>query len=113
MPGGKPADKCVERGEVLATWLGAAPGGVSARAPDAAAATAAPSPVYLRVRVDADAMAQFSYSLDNKTFIPAGQPFKAGVGRWVGAQLGLFSTVPATAAAKNAWADIDYFRITP
>jgi beta-xylosidase len=113
MPGGKPADKCVERGEVLATWLGAAPGGVSARAPDAAAATAAPSPVYLRVRVDADAMAQFSYSLDNKTFIPAGQPFKAGVGRWVGAQLGLFSTVPATAAAKNTWADIDYFRITP
>jgi beta-xylosidase len=88
-----PPDKCAERSEVMAT---------------VPAATA-----YLRVRVDADAMAQFSYSLDNKTFIPAGQPFKAGVGRWVGAQLGLFSTVPATAAAKNAWADIDYFRITP
>jgi hypothetical protein len=88
-----PPDKCAERSEVLAT---------------VPAATA-----YLRVRVDADAMAQFSYSLDNKNFIPAGQPFKAGVGRWVGAQLGLFSTVPATAAAKNAWADIDYFRITP
>jgi beta-xylosidase len=88
-----PPDKCAERSEVLAT---------------VPAATA-----YLRVRVDADAMAQFSYSLDNKNFIPAGQPFKAGVGRWAGAQLGLFSTVPATAAAKNAWADIDYFRITP
>ena len=89
-----PPEKCVERSEVLATVP--------------AAATA-----YLRVRVDADAMAQFSYSLDNKTFSPAGQPFKAGVGRWVGAQLGLFSTVPAAAGGKNVWADIDYFRITP
>ncbi|WP_082616552.1 glycoside hydrolase 43 family protein [Massilia sp. Root418] len=88
--------KCVERSEVLATLPGTA-------------ATA-----YLRVRVDADAVAQFSYSLDNKDFIPAGQPFKASVGRWVGAQLGLFSTVPATAGGKkNAWADVDYFRITP
>jgi beta-xylosidase len=97
-----PADKCQERSEVLATL----PAGTAGSA-------AASSPAYLRIRIDADAMAQFSYSLDNKTFTPAGQPFKAGVGRWVGAQLGLFSTVPATAASKNAWADVDYFRVTP
>ncbi|KQV90293.1 glycoside hydrolase [Massilia sp. Root351] len=100
-----PADTCQERSEVLASLPAGAAG--------ASAAAAATGPVYLRLRVDAGAMAQFSYSLDNKTFTPAGRPFKASVGRWVGAQLGLFSTVPATAASKSAWVDVDYFRVTP
>jgi beta-xylosidase len=68
--------------------------------------------VYLRVRVGEGAMAQFSYSTDNERFTPVGQPFRAGVGRWVGAQVGLFSTTPA-AAGNQAYADFDYFRITP
>ncbi|MRV70279.1 family 43 glycosylhydrolase [Duganella sp. FT92W] len=87
----KPADKCVEQAETVAT-VGA-------------------QPVYLRVRVGEGAMAQFSYSTDNVRFIPAGQPFRAGVGRWVGAQVGLFSTTPS-ASGRKAYADVDYFRVT-
>jgi len=37
-----------------------------------------------------------------------GEPFDAMMGRWVGAQIGLFAT-----GAPGAWADIDYVRMTP
>ena len=89
--GDKPADKCVEQAETVAT-VGA-------------------QPVYLRVRVGEGAMAQFSYSMDNTRFTPVGQPFRAGVGRWVGAQVGLFSTTPS-AGSRKAYADFDYFRVS-
>jgi hypothetical protein len=69
-------------------------------------------PLYLRVRVGEGALAQFSYSVDNARFIPVGQPFQATAGRWVGAQVGLFSTTPS-AASRKAYADFDYFKITP
>lgn len=88
----KPAEKCVEQADIIAT--------VGTR------------PVFLRVRVGDGAMAQFAYSTDNARFTPVGQPFRASVGRWVGAQVGLFSTASA-AASRKIYADFDYFRITP
>ncbi len=62
--------------------------------------------VYLRMSM-ADGVARFSYSLDNSRFVEAGQPFKASMGRWVGAQMGLFS-----AGGAQAHADVDYFRVS-
>ncbi|NHZ43505.1 glycoside hydrolase family 43 protein [Massilia aquatica] len=62
--------------------------------------------VYLRMTM-ADGVARFSYSLDNSRFVEAGQPFNASMGRWVGAQMGLFS-----AGGAQAHADVDYFRVS-
>ena len=83
---------CVERKETLAV-LG-------------------PQPVYLRMRMGEGCIARFAYSLDNKTFKPAGKPYTAVMGRWVGAQLGLFAA-GKPGDAKQSFADIDYFRVTP
>ncbi|MFP5394168.1 MAG: glycoside hydrolase 43 family protein [Gammaproteobacteria bacterium] len=65
-------------------------------------------PLYLRMRMEEGGVAQFSWSVDQRTFKPTGKPFTAVMGRWVGAQLGLFA---AGAAAGHA--DVDYFRVTP
>jgi beta-xylosidase len=66
-------------------------------------------PVRLRMQVAAGGKVQFFYSLDQSTFTPAGQPLVAAPGRWVGAQIGLFSDgVPGAAA----YADVDYLRIS-
>ncbi len=74
--------------------------------------TSAPLPLktsaHLRIDVGAGGQTAFSYSQDGVNFAPAGTPFTAAMGRWVGAQIGLFST-----GAKGAYADIDYLRITP
>jgi len=64
--------------------------------------------VRLRIDVTDGARAAFSYSADGRAFVPLGAPFEARMGRWVGAQLALFST-----GAPGAHADIDYVRITP
>ena len=37
-----------------------------------------------------DAVCRFSYSLDGERYQPAGQPFKAAPGRWIGAKWGFF-----------------------
>lgn len=71
----------------------------------------APSSVYLRMRMEDGAVARFSYSLDNASFIPVGAPFKVSKGRWVGAQVGLFS-VGDRAGARPSHLDVDYFRVT-
>jgi beta-xylosidase len=71
----------------------------------------APSSLYLRMQMDADAVAHFSYSLDNANFVSVGQPFSVSKGRWVGAQVGLFS-VGERAAATPSSLDVDYLRIT-
>lgn len=63
---------------------------------------------HLRMDVGAGGQTAFSYSQDGVNFTPAGTPFTAAMGRWVGAQVGLFAT-----GAKGAYADIDYLRITP
>lgn len=62
--------------------------------------------VYLRMDMSAGGIAQFSYSLDGLVFTPAGTPFTATMGRWVGAQIGLLSRGPAP-----SYADVDYFRV--
>jgi beta-xylosidase len=69
----------------------------------------APSPLYLRLTMEEGANARFAYSVDKVSFTPAGTPFAASKGRWVGAQLGLFS-VGTGASASHL--DVDYFRIT-
>jgi len=66
-----------------------------------------PSPkVWLRMQVLAGGVTQFSYSLDGAKYTPIGAQFTAKMGRWVGAQMGLFS------AGNAGHADIDYFRVT-
>jgi len=79
-------------------------------------------PVYLRVAVDQKALAQFSYSVDGSRFVPFGRPFQASVDRWIGAKVGLFAMpaadkngypAPGLPAGAEAYADFDWFRVTP
>jgi beta-xylosidase len=75
----------------------------------------APSSLYLRMTMAAGAMASFAYSTDNVTFQTVGQPLKISKGRWVGAQIGLFSVGDGTsgnAGAKASSLDVAYFRVT-
>ena len=88
----------------------------------------APSSLYLRMTMATGGMATFAYSTDNATFQTVGQPFKVSKGRWVGAQIGLFSVgagtaanaapaatttaTAANAATKTSSLDVDYFRVT-
>jgi beta-xylosidase len=69
----------------------------------------APSTLYLRMNMAEGALASFSYSLDNDKFTPVGQPFAVSKGRWVGAQVGLFSVGDRTSKSSL---DVDYFRVT-
>ena len=71
----------------------------------------APSSLKLRMRMEEGAVARFSYSLDGASFVPAGQPFSVSKGRWVGAQVGLFSVGEQTGARPSSL-DVDYFRVT-
>jgi beta-xylosidase len=68
-------------------------------------------PVYLRARVEEGAMVQFSYSLDGVAYTPAGKPYQAVVGRWVGAQVGLMSLAAEGAPDRQSYIDVDYFRV--
>ena len=68
--------------------------------------------VYLKVAVSApDAMCQFSYSENGRNFKKLGAPFKARVGKWIGAKVGLFS-ISTPEASRGGYADVEYFRIT-
>jgi hypothetical protein len=60
-----------------------------------------------RTRCCNGALASLSYSTDNVTFVPVGPPFPVSKGRWVGAQVGLFSV-----GAIGSSLDVDYFRVT-
>ncbi len=66
--------------------------------------------LYLRVKVGKGAVCKFSYSLDGKKFISAGQPFQARAGKWIGAKTGLFSVTPD--GNDRGWIDIDNFIVT-
>jgi len=68
--------------------------------------------VFLSTTVGVDASCRFAYSEDGKTFIPIGVEFKATVGKWVGAKIGLFAAA-ASSAAPSGHADFDFFRLTP
>ena len=48
-------------------------------------------------------------SLDGKKYQPAGEPFTARQGKWIGAKVGLFSTAPF--GKDRGWVDADWFRI--
>lgn len=66
--------------------------------------------IYLRVSVGREAQCRFSYSLDGNQFTEAGDPFKAEVGRWIGAKLGVFC-IRDTQTNDSGFADFDWFRI--
>ena len=66
--------------------------------------------IYLRVEVGKGGVCRFSYSTDNKRYIPVGIPFTARQGKWIGAKGGLFSTAPY--GKERGWVDADWFRIT-
>jgi beta-xylosidase len=67
--------------------------------------------IYLRMRMKADNHASFEYSRDDKTYLPAGDPFRAAAGVWIGAKLGLFAQ-GQTAARENGYIDVDWLRLT-
>lgn len=71
----------------------------------------APSTLYLRMYMNENAFVKFSYSLDNREFKPAGDPFPVTRGGWVGAQVGLFS-VGAQRRQQPSHLDVDYFTLT-
>jgi beta-xylosidase len=71
---------------------------------------AAPATVQLRLCVASGGITTFSYSVDGKSYSAIGQPFTAAMGRWVGAQMGLFSISPGSGGGH---ADFDYFRVSP
>ena len=61
--------------------------------------------VFLRVSMS-DGICEFSYSTDGKNFSPAGEPFTAKPGVWIGAKVGLFSL-------GHGYVDYDWFRFAP
>jgi Beta xylosidase C-terminal Concanavalin A-like domain len=67
--------------------------------------------VFFTVEVKDGAVCTFSYSEDNKNFIPIDGSFSAKAGRWIGAKLGYFcSRMDQT--NDSGYADIDWFRIS-
>lgn len=69
------------------------------------------SSVFLRVAVD-EGTAEFSYSLDGKTFHSAGDKFVIKPGMWIGAKVGLFSLAPE-GSARQGYATYEWFRFAP
>ena len=66
--------------------------------------------IYLRVSVAKGAICTFSFSMDGRTYLPVGMPFKAREGRWIGAKVGFVFTRPGKFNDAGT-ADIDWFRI--
>ena len=67
--------------------------------------------IFLRMTVTKGAQIQFAFSHDNHRFTNIGPTFAASVGRWVGAQMGLFALTGQS--AHPSWVDVDYFRVSP
>lgn len=68
--------------------------------------------IYLRVKVSEGGKCQFLYSLDNQNYTKVGDVFKADVGMWIGAKMGIFCTRP-TQINDSGYADFDWFRVEP
>ena len=68
--------------------------------------------IYLRVKVKKGGKCFFSYSLDGKNFINAGDEFDATPGRWIGAKAGIFCTRESQ-TNDSGYADFDCFRVEP
>jgi beta-xylosidase len=73
--------------------------------------SSAPDALDLRMEMREGGVARFSYSTDGMAFVPVGEPFTASKGRWVGAQVGLFSA-GSRAPTHGAGLEVDYFRVT-
>jgi len=71
---------------------------------------AAPDALSLRMTMREGGIARFAYSTDNARFIEVGAPFTVSKGRWVGAQVGLFSVGDRPGPGSSL--DVDYFRVT-
>lgn len=67
--------------------------------------------IYLRVSVDSDALCRFSFSRDGSVFTPAGPPFTAQPGRWIGAKVGYFALREGVTNDAGT-VDLDWFRVT-
>ncbi len=68
--------------------------------------------IYLRVTVKDGGLSSFSYSLDGKTFINAGEIFTATPGKWKGAKAGIFCSGQQQ-TNDTGYADFDWFRVEP
>ncbi|MEO8112374.1 MAG: glycoside hydrolase 43 family protein [Ginsengibacter sp.] len=68
--------------------------------------------IYLRVKVMQGGKCFFSYSLDGKSFLNAGNEFDAAPGRWIGAKAGIFFTRESQ-TNDSGYADFDWFRVEP
>ena len=66
--------------------------------------------IYLRVKVSKGAKCRFSYSLDGKEFLEAGEEFQAEPGRWIGAKVGIFCTRESQ-INDSGYAGFDWFRV--
>jgi len=64
------------------------------------------------MQVQAGGKTRFYYSSDQQQYSAIGMAFTASMGRWVGAQMGLFSISNDTTASANNFVDFDYFRVT-
>jgi len=71
----------------------------------------APDALLLRMQMSEGGFVNFAYSLDGRTFKPAGDAFPVTRGMWVGAQVGLFS-VGAQARTQRSFLEADYFDVT-
>ena len=66
--------------------------------------------IWFRVKADADGLCRFWYSLDGKSFKPAGDTFQAREGRWIGAKIGFFCSSFGTGKDRGS-IDIAWLRI--
>ena len=66
--------------------------------------------IYLRAHVGAGGKVKMAYSLDGERFHEIGNEFQSRQGKWVGAKVGIFSTVPPD--TERGWINIDEFNIT-
>ena len=66
--------------------------------------------IYLRMTVD-DGKCTFSYSLNGKKYMSAGDVFTMREGKWIGAKIGLVATEPA-GKANRGWIDADWWHVT-
>jgi len=64
---------------------------------------------YLRVHVNDGGDCEFSYSFEDSSFQPIGEPFTAKQGVWIGAKIGLFCITPNISESSGS-ADFDWFR---
>jgi len=66
--------------------------------------------LFLRVEVKKGAICQFSYSVDGINFTKIEKEFKATIGKWVGAQMGIYCSNMESRNSKG-YAEFNYFLV--